>query len=181
MPDGSRLWNNWLTRGALDGWQLSGNTAFVSGDWSGVTFSTTDNFDFYGGGAGGRIVLTGVDPTERRQSGSESGWHRLLPRTGRRSRVRRGRLDLGNAPARFFRLPWIKNTDLSMFKNFQVGGGRRLQIRWEIYNLFNTVNWSAIDTSAQFNEAGQQVDTQFGKATSARDPRIMQGAIRFTF
>ena len=38
-----------------------------------------------------------------------------------------------------------------------------------------------IDTSAQFNEAGQQVDTQFGKATSARDPRIMQGAIRFTF
>jgi hypothetical protein len=38
------------------------------GDWSGVTFTTTDNFDFYGGGAGGRIVLTGVDPTQRRQS-----------------------------------------------------------------------------------------------------------------
>ena len=92
-----------------------------------------------------------------------------------------GRLDLGNAEARFFRLPWIKNTDLSMFKNFGVGGGKRVQIRWEIYNLFNTVNWSGIDTSAQFNEAGQQVDTQFGKATSARDPRIMQGAIRFTF
>ena len=61
MPDGSRLWNNWFTRGALDGWQLSGNTAFVSGDWAGVTFSTTDNFDFYGGGAGGRIVMTGVE------------------------------------------------------------------------------------------------------------------------
>ena len=50
VPDGSRLWDNWLTRGALDGWQLSGNTAFVSGDWAGVTFTTTDNFDFYGGG-----------------------------------------------------------------------------------------------------------------------------------
>ena len=34
-----------------------------------------------------------------------------------------GRLDLGNAPARFFRLPWIRNTDLSLFKNFQMGGG----------------------------------------------------------
>ena len=45
-----------------------------------------------------------------------------------------------------------------MFKNFQVGGGQRLQFRWEIYNLFNTVNWSAIDTSAQFNPAGEQVD-----------------------
>jgi hypothetical protein len=91
-----------------------------------------------------------------------------------------GRLDLGNAPARFFRRPWIRNTDLSMFKNFQLGG-RRLQIRWEVYNLFNTVNWNAIDTSAQFNAAGEQVDQQFGKATSARDPRIMQAAIRFTF
>ena len=68
-----------------------------------------------------------------------------------------------------------------MFKNFSVAG-RRLQIRWEVYNLFNTVNWSAIDTSAQFNRVtGEQVDQQFGKATSARDPRIMQGAIRFTF
>jgi hypothetical protein len=68
-----------------------------------------------------------------------------------------------------------------MFKNFEVGGTRRVQIRWEIYNLFNTVNWNAIDTSAQFNERGEQVDLQFGKATSARDPRIMQGAIRFSF
>ena len=59
--------------------------------------------------------------------------------------------------------------------------GRRVQIRWEVYNLFNTVNWSNIDTSMQFNPAGEQVDTQFGKATNARDPRIMQGALRFSF
>jgi hypothetical protein len=181
VPDGSRMWNNWLTRGALDGWQLSGNTAFVSGDWAGVTFSTTDNFDFYGGGAGGRIVLTGVDPRSGGNmdpnpdgDGSYLNWDAFARPSGR--------LDLGNAEARFFRLPWIRNTDLSMFKNFDVGGGgKRLQIRWEIYNLFNTVNWSTIDTSAQFNEAGVQVDTQFGKATAARDPRIMQGAIRFSF
>jgi hypothetical protein len=67
-----------------------------------------------------------------------------------------------------------------MFKNFSVGG-RRLQIRWEVYNLFNTVNWNNINLNAQFNPAGEQVNANFGKATSARDPRIMQGAIRFTF
>jgi hypothetical protein len=180
VPDGSRMWNNWLTRGALDGWQLSGNTAFVSGDWAGVTFTTTDNFDFYGGGAGGRIVLTGVDPTggDNRDpnpdgTGSYVDWKAFARPSGR--------LDLGNAPARFIRLPWIKNTDLSMFKNFEVGGGKRLQIRWEIYNLFNTVNWSTLNLQAQFNPAGEQVNAAFGKATAARDPRIMQGAIRFTF
>jgi hypothetical protein len=68
-----------------------------------------------------------------------------------------------------------------MFKNFGIGGGKRVQIRWEIYNLFNTVNWSAINTQAQFNPAGEQVNAAFGKATAARDPRLMQGAIRFSF
>jgi hypothetical protein len=179
VPNGSRLWNTTLTRGALDGWQLSGNTAFVSGDWAGVSFSTTDNFDFYGGGPAGRIVLTGADPRgggNRDPNPDGTGSYLNWDAFARPS----GRLDLGNAPARFFRLPWIRNTDLSMFKNFDVSG-RRLQFRWEIYNLFNTVNWSAIDTSAQFNPAGEQVDAQFGKATSARDPRIMQAALRFSF
>jgi len=169
-----------FTRAALDGWQLSGNTAFVSGDWAGVTFSTTDNFDFYGGGAGGRIVMTGVDPRSGDNldpdpdgTGSYLNWAAFARPSGR--------MDLGNAPARFFRMPWIKNTDLALFKNFQLGGVKRVQFRWEVYNVFNTVNWSGIDTSAQFNPAGEQVDTQFGKATSARDPRIMQMSLRFSF
>ena len=179
VPDGSRAWNNVVTRAALDGWQLSGNTAFVSGDWAGVTFTTTDNFDFYGGGAGGRIVLTGADPRGGDNqdpnpdgTGSYLNWAAFARPSGR--------LDYGNAPARFFRLPWIKNTDLSMFKNFDISG-RKLQFRWEIYNLFNTVNWSAINTAAQFNPAGEQVNANFGKATTARDPRIMQAALRFSF
>ena len=180
VPHGSRLWNNTFSRGLLDGWQLSGNTAFVSGDWAGVSFSTTDNFDFYGGGAGGRIVLTGADPRSGGNmdpnpdgNGSYLNWAAFARPAGR--------MDLGNAPQRFFRMPWIKNTDLALFKNFQVGRNRRIQFRWEVYNLFNTVNWSGIDTSAQFNPAGEQVDTQFGKATSARDPRIMQASLRLSF
>ncbi len=73
------------------------------------------------------------------------------------------------------------NTNLSAFKNFQIGGGRRIQFRWEMYNVFNQVNWSAINTNAQFNPAGEQVNANFGQATASRAPRIMQGAIRFTF
>jgi hypothetical protein len=145
-----------------------------------VSFSTTDNFDFYGGGAGGRVVLTGVDPlsgSNRDPNPDGSGAYLNAAAFGRPS----GRFDLGNAPARFFRLPPIRNTDLSFFKNFQLGLGRRVQFRWEIYNLFNTVNWSNIDTSLQFNPAGEQVDANFGKATGALQPRIMQGSLRFNF
>jgi hypothetical protein len=92
-----------------------------------------------------------------------------------------GRGDYGNAPRSFYRLPKIVLSNISFFKNFGIGGGRRIQFRWEMYNVFNQVNWSAINTNAQFNPAGEQVNANFGKATSARDPRIMQGAIRFTF
>jgi hypothetical protein len=43
------------------------------------------------------------------------------------------------------------------------------------------VNWTNINTNAQFNPQGEMVNANFGQATGARDPRIMQGAIRFTF
>jgi hypothetical protein len=73
------------------------------------------------------------------------------------------------------------NSNISAFKNFAIGSRRRIQVRWEMYNEFNQVNWSKIDTNAQFDPAGAQVNANFGKATEARDPRIMQGAVRFSF
>jgi len=75
----------------------------------------------------------------------------------------------------------INNWNLSFFKNFPLGGSRRLQFRWEIYNLLNHTQFSAIDNTACFDAAGVQVNQQFGKATGARSARVMQGAIRFTF
>jgi len=181
VPNGSKLWDNWITRGALDGWQMSGDTAVVSGDWSGASTSTTDNFDFTGGDAGTRPRINGdvlcsggdtCDPTPGNPGSyfNISAFSRLT-----------GRGDYGNAPRSFYRLPKIVNSNMSFFKNFAIGGAKRIQFRWEMYNVFNQVNWSAINTTATFNPAGEQVNASFGKATAARDPRIMQAAIRFTF
>ena len=180
VPNGSRMWDNLITRGLLDGWQVSGDTAVVSGDWAGATTSTTDNFDFTGGDAGTRPRISGdvlcsgdsCDPTPGNPGSyfNLSAFSRLT-----------GRGDYGNAPRSFFRLPKIVNSNISFFKNFAISGTKRIQFRWEMYNVFNQVNWSAINTNAQFNPAGQLVNANFGKATAARDPRIMQGAIRFTF
>jgi hypothetical protein len=180
VPNGSRMWNNMLTRGLLDGWQVSGDTAVVSGDWAGASISTTDNFDFTGGDGGTRPNISGnvlctsgdCDPAPGAPGSyfNVSAFSRLT-----------GRGDIGNAPRSFYRLPKIVNSNISAFKNFSLGGGRRIQFRWEMYNVFNQVNWLTINTTAQFNPAGEQVNANFGKATAARDPRIMQGAIRFTF
>ena len=66
------------------------------------------------------------------------------------------------------------NSNISVFKNFAIGGGKRIQFRWEMYNVFNQVNWSAINTNAQFNPAGEQVNANFGKAT----PRATRASCR---
>jgi hypothetical protein len=47
-------------------------------------------------------------------------------------------------------------SNFSMFKKFGLGGSRKLQIRWEMYNVFNQVNWSALDVQARFNPRGSR-------------------------
>ena len=51
-----------LTRALLDGWQLSGESDFVSGDWANVAMTTSDGFDFTGGEAGNGACLAGSEP-----------------------------------------------------------------------------------------------------------------------
>jgi len=180
VPNGSRMWNNWLTRGALDGWQLSGDTAFVSGDWSGASTSTTDNFNFTGGDGGTRPRISGDVMCRSGNCDPTPGGGGSYLNAAAFSRLT-GRGDIGNAPPTFFRLPKIVLSNMSIFKNFQLGGGRRIQFRWEAYNVLNQVNWTNINTNAQFNPEGQLVNANFGQAIGARDARIMQGAVRFSF
>jgi hypothetical protein len=193
LPRASQVWNNALVRAMLDNWQLSGENAFVSGDWAPVFLATTDNFDFTGGdgGTGANVappnggdlrvvrpnivgnVTSGNQNAAPGNPGSWLNWD-AFARPG-------GRGDYGNAPRTVFQLPGINNWNLSFFKNIPVGGSRRLQLRWEIYNVLNHTQFSTIDNTARFDATGAQVNQQFGKATNARNPRIMQGAIRFTF
>ena len=78
-------------------------------------------------------------------------------------------------------LPGFHNHDLSIFKDVPIGGNRKFQLRWEIYNLFNHPQWNTVDTTAQFNAAGQQIDPAFGTVTTVRTERRMQVSVRFQF
>lgn len=180
VPNGSRMWDSWFTRGLLDGWQFSGDTAVVSGDWAGAGLSTTDNFNFTGGDVAARPNISGDVICSSGNCDPTPGGGGSYLNAAAFSRPA-GRGDIGNAPVTFFRLPKIVISNMSIFKNFQLGGGRRIQFRWEAYNVFNQVNWTNINATPQFNPQGEIVNANFGQATGARDPRIMQGAIRFTF
>ena len=64
-----------------------------------------------------------------------------------------------------------------------MGGTRRLQFRVELYNAFDTDQWTATDTSAIFNYVtGAQTDANFGKLTGAtQSARRIQLGVRFQF
>jgi hypothetical protein len=182
LPKASRLWNNGLVRAVFDGWQLSGENAFVSGDWDEVVLRRLDGADaeqFFGSTAEGgrerrfRPLLVG-DP--------QAGPHTFEQWFNTSAFARpTDRFDYGNSPRNVFQLPGINNWNLSFFKNFSMGSRRKLQLRWEMYNVLNHTQFREVNHDAEFDASGNQVNANFGTVTRARNPRIMQGSIRFTF
>ena len=96
-----------------------------------------------------------------------------------------GRGDTGNEAACNnwqFALPGWHNHDLTLFKDIRVKGNQQFQFRWEIYNLFDQVQFQDVNTTATFNPTtGAQTNANLGKVTSARTERRMQMSLRYTF
>lgn len=174
---------------ALDGWQLSGENAFVSGDWAPVILTTVDNFDFTGGdggnggdlGGGLRIVRPDMTCDPMASTGSPlTGWFdtSCFARPS-------GRGDYGDAPRNAVRKPGIRNWNLALFKNFRLGGARTFQYRLEAYNVLNNVQFQDVDRTARFDATGAQVNANFGTAigiaSPTRAPRVIQMSLRFNF
>jgi hypothetical protein len=182
LPKASRLWNNRMIRLIFDDWQLSGENALVSGRWEGVDFSTADGFDFDGGDGPTRPRIVGpvLPPSDLRDPtpGGDPSHRSLDPAAFARPM---GRGDYGNAPRNVFRQPGVNNWNLSFFKNFRLGGPRKLQVRWEMYNVLNHTQFSSLNNDVALDAAGNFTNPSFGKATGARSPRVMQGSIRLDF
>ncbi len=88
---------------------------------------------------------------------------------------------VGTARGDEFVGPGYLNWDISFLKNIPLGGTRRLQFRCELYNAFNNVQFSNVNTSATFN-AGRPADQSgvrlvHGGARRAADSVHVEGAI----
>jgi hypothetical protein len=195
---------NSLLKGVLGSWQISGLTRFQSGSPLVLTPSlktgcsnasapcavTTANAfgtDITGGGDGWRAVISG-NPTLPRGQQTVGQWFdtsvfappALAQQVTDMAGVLRV-LALGNAGRTFGRGPGILNTDLALFKNIPLGGRLKTQLRCEAYNVFNHSQFDGVDVSPTWDQSGAQTNPSFGKVTSARDPRIIQLALRLTF
>ncbi len=85
-------------------------------------------------------------------------------------------LGFGNLNRNVLRGFWQRRADLSLSKNIKLGGVRDLELRWDVFNVLNTVN------SALPNNIIGGASTDFGKITdSVGGPRVMQLGARIRF
>jgi hypothetical protein len=195
--------SNRLLKGVAGGWQISGLTRYQSGAplalTSGYGLSTAcqtgetcvpiTNFgtDITGGGDMWRPVISSNPVLSGGQRTVDHWFNALvfsppaLPGTVTNLAGVLRVLAVGNTPYTFARGPGIANTDLAVFKNFKIQEKVNAQFRAEAYNLFNHTQFDAVDTKPTWDRAGVQTNPSFGKVTSARDPRVMQLAIRLSF
>jgi hypothetical protein len=183
----------------LGNWQMSGEYVWASGDWAGVTLDMNPDVDFTGGsnctlgnsGTGNNQKNTGcaggATPVMLRNPRKNGGsafdpsnpWFDVdafaAPSVG----------NLGNTPRTVLQLPPINSLNLSLFKNFTLGGRRRVQFRVEGYNVMNHTQIRDVGRTLQFNSVTGELtnrDTVGVVTTSnARNPRIFQASLRLNF
>ncbi|HEY3840232.1 MAG TPA: hypothetical protein VGL72_26850, partial [Bryobacteraceae bacterium] len=80
------------------------------------------------------------------------------------------------------RLPWQKNTDLTITKDFHLPWERQaLQLRADAFNAFNNVNFSINNSSTGGYSLSLASPGTFGEFSKAGDARVLQLALRYSF
>jgi outer membrane receptor protein involved in Fe transport len=78
-----------------------------------------------------------------------------------------------------FRLPTFKNFDLSVAKEFRFGERQGIELRLDVFNVFNTANTTQVNTTLGLDPANPR--TGFGTRTAVAQQRQAQLALRYSF
>ena len=194
VPSLAHYWNNFVSRAIFSGWEWSGITTFENGPPYGIDMTFTGAAtDVLGGGDSPRVVLTG--------NPMPSGWHSTPDEYFDTSVFTAPALgQYGNAGKTVFRGPGINNWDMKVSRYFHLTERSSFQVAGEFYNAFNHTNFTLSDSSggnakfswqqpkdANGNTVATapfqwvQVNSDFGRLTGARSPRIIQVELRLTF
>jgi hypothetical protein len=92
---------------------------------------------------------------------------------------------LGNANRAFFHGSGLNYWDMALLKNTNFSESKSLQLRFEAFNVFNHAQFEnpsgLINAGLPVIVNGANQGGLFGVVTAARDPRIMQAAVKFLF
>jgi hypothetical protein len=160
-----RFTDNAVGKQLLDGWQYSGLTTMSSGTPVNVTYSVTG----FGPQQLNRTITGSEDVAPRvrftcapKLSHADKTIYRFI-NTECFAPALPGSQAMDSS-FNALRGPGMHTWDMSVFKKFNFGETRYLQLRLEAYNVFNKTQWGTINLAAQFNANGQLVNlpAQFG-------------------
>jgi hypothetical protein len=158
--------NSALAQRVIGGWELSGITNFASG--LPITLSENDDHSLTGARGVDIPVMLAAGPV---LNDTNPRHGQPYFNTGLFAKEQVGQI--GNANRRFFHGPGIYNFDMALLKAFKLTESKDLQFRFEAFNVFNHAQFS--------NPSGNIRSGSFGVVGTARDPRIMQVAMKFVF
>jgi hypothetical protein len=187
--------HNALAQGAINGWQISGITQFQSG----INLAPNTNGGGYNLSTNGFKLANGNSVTARTINGTDSVPLRPIVTCDPSSNLAANQYVNANC----FALPTVQgqngpivlpetfgpaffNSDLSLFKNFQMGESKKLQFRFSAYNFLNHPLWTFRSGSSNLNlnfngTTGKLDNPTFGTATEKQGHRIIQLAIKYYF
>ncbi len=154
-------------RQILSGWNINGITRADSGNRFNVLLGTDANLD--GASTYDRPNLLGNPKLSRSRPRND-----LITKyfdTAAFGRVTSG--TLGNAGRNLLYGPGAINWNVSVFKNFPITEGRRLQFRSEFFNFFNHTNLGNPNTNMS--------NPNFGRILSAGGARVVQFGLKFIY
>jgi hypothetical protein len=164
--------HNLLMREALGGWEVSGIYNWISG--AGLTI---------GGGANGSNNSYSDQGEDRGDSvagqslnvkqGSRSNWLSEYFNTAAFTPNAPG--TFGDSGKNIMRAPHTTWGDAGIDKNWQIAERYGVQFRWEMFNVFNHPSFGSPGTTLTWGNFGQI------SGTGSEPPRVMQGALKFSF
>ena len=181
IPKLSKYMNNGVIKAVADNWQISGLTSFTSGAPLGIGYSLVSGADLVGASGAGidsriNLISNPILPKSDRTPTRHFDTAAFAPPT-------RAEFGIGNAPKDVLRGPGLAVWDVTVIKNIPFGKSevKRLQLRFEFYNLLNHTNFVNVDTTARFDALNRQVSGTFGQYTSSLDARRVVLGAKFYF
>ncbi|PWT88557.1 MAG: hypothetical protein C5B55_12885 [Blastocatellia bacterium] len=160
----------------LGGWQVSGVVTLQTGQYvsiSGGSRASTSPSNGYGTNVDligdWRAVPGGQTPTPLFSSTGaylSGGWINraaFVPRTGL----------IGNVARNLIEMPSTQNFNLTLMKKFALTERFQMQLRGEVFNLFNHPNFRTLVTNLS--------SSNFGALTQTDDPRVFQFGVKILF
>jgi hypothetical protein len=178
----------------IGGWQVAGITSVSTGNY----FTPTDIATNLSNSDGGGNVANAARPNRIGDPNAKP----CIPGTMFNTCAFETNTVLGtfgNAGRNLIRGPGFQNWDISIFKNIPLGERYRFEFRAEFFNIWNHVNPQLFPGKFLFDnpatdhdrdllpgESGCPIDNlnancSWGFAQSARDPRLVQFALKFFF